>query len=76
MLLASLERARWVERAPDKTYRLGDGLLSVVDAMRTRFPLLGAGEAVLRQLSEELGCPCVLTRIHAHIILVVATSRR
>jgi DNA-binding IclR family transcriptional regulator len=75
VLLASLERARWVERAPDKTYRLGDGLLSVVDAMRARFPLLGAGEAVLRQLSDELGCACVLTRIHASHILVVAASR-
>jgi DNA-binding IclR family transcriptional regulator len=75
VLLASLERARWVERAPDKTYRLGDGMLSVVDAMRARFPLLGAGEAVLRQLSDELGCACVLTRIHAAHILVVAASR-
>jgi DNA-binding IclR family transcriptional regulator len=75
VLLASLERQRWVERAPDKTYRLGDGLLSVVDAMRSRFPLLGAGEAVLRQLSDELGCACVLTRIHASHILVVAASR-
>jgi DNA-binding IclR family transcriptional regulator len=75
VLLASLERARWVERAADKTYQLGDGLLSVVDAMRTRFPLLGAGEAVLRQLSEELGCACVLTRILTSHILVIATSR-
>jgi DNA-binding IclR family transcriptional regulator len=75
VLLASLQRSRWVERAPDKTYRLGAGLLSVVDAMRSRFPLLGAGEAVLRRLSEELGCACVLTRIHASHILVVAASR-
>jgi DNA-binding IclR family transcriptional regulator len=75
VLLASLERARWVERAPDKTYRLGDGLLSVVDGMRTRFPLLGAGEAILSQLADELGCACVLTRIHTSHILVVAASR-
>ena len=74
VLLASLERARWVERAPDKTYRLGDGLLSVVDAMRERFPLLGAGEAVLRRLADELGCACMLTRIHPSHILVVAAS--
>jgi DNA-binding IclR family transcriptional regulator len=75
VLLASLERARWVERAADKTYRLGEGLLAMVDAMRARFPLLGAGESVLRQLSDDLGCPCVLTRIHPSHILVVATSR-
>ena len=75
VLLASLERSRWVERAADKTYRLGEGLLSMVDAMRARFPLLGAGDAVLRRLSDELGCACVLTRIHASHILVVATSR-
>ncbi len=74
VLLASLERAQWVERARDKTYRLGSGLLSVVDAMRARFPLLGAGDTLLRRLSEELGCPCVLTRIHADHLLVVATS--
>jgi len=75
VLLASLERARWVERAADKTYRLGDGLLSLVDAMRTRFPLLGAGEEVLRHLSDQLGCPCVLTRIQRSHILVIAASR-
>ena len=76
VLLASLERARWVERAADKTYKLGDGLLSLCDAMRARFPLLGAGDAQLRRLSDELGCPCVLTRIHADHILVVAASGR
>ena len=74
VLLASLERAHWVERAPDKTYRLGAGLLSLCDAMRARFPLLGAGHVLLRRLSEELGCPCVLTRIHDDHILVVAAA--
>src|SRR2546422_1556470 len=76
VLLASLERARWVERARDKTYRLGAGLLSLVDAMRGRFPLLGAGDSLLRRLSQELGCPGVLTRIHAHHLLPVGTARR
>src|SRR5262245_65387795 len=71
VLLASLERARWVERAADN-YRLGAGLLSLCDAMRARFPLLGAGHALLRRLAEEVGCPFVLTRIHADHILVVA----
>lgn len=74
VLLASLERAQWVDRARDKTYRLGGGLLSVVDALRARFPLLGAGDTLLRRLSEELGCPCVLTRIHADHLLVVAAA--
>jgi DNA-binding IclR family transcriptional regulator len=75
VLLASLERARWVERAPDKTYRLGAGLLTIVDAMRARFPLLGAGDTLLRRLSEDLGCPCVLTRIHSdHLLAVAATG--
>src|SRR5262245_30151823 len=74
VLLASLERARWVERASDKTYRLGAGLLSLCDAMRARFPLLGAGHALLRRLSEELGCPCVLTLISENQILVVAAA--
>jgi DNA-binding IclR family transcriptional regulator len=74
VLLASLERARWVERAPDKTYRLGAGLLSIVDAMRARFPLLGAGDAVLRRLSQDLECACVLTRIQSDHILAVAAS--
>src|SRR5439155_22771039 len=72
VLLASLERAQWVERARDKTYRLGAGLLSVVDAMRARFPLLGAGDSLLRRLSEALGCPCVLTPIRADHLLVLA----
>jgi DNA-binding IclR family transcriptional regulator len=75
VLLASLERARWVERAADKTYRLGAGLLTMVDAMRARFPLLGSGEAVLRRLSDELACPCVLTQVHLDHILVVAATR-
>jgi DNA-binding IclR family transcriptional regulator len=75
VLLGSLARARWVERAADKTYRLGAGLLPLVDAMRARYPLLGPGEEVLRQLSDALGCACVLTRIDASHILVVAASR-
>jgi hypothetical protein len=65
VLLASLERAQWVERARDKTYRLGGGLLSVVDAMRARFPLLGAGDTLLRRLSEELGCRPARQAAHA-----------
>jgi DNA-binding IclR family transcriptional regulator len=74
VLLGSLERAQWVERAGDKTYRLGPGLLSVVDALRLRFPLLGAGDTLLRQLAAELASPCVLTRIHADHLLAVASA--
>jgi DNA-binding IclR family transcriptional regulator len=74
VLLASLSRARWVERGGDKTYRLGPGLLPLVDALRLRYPLLGAGDTILRRLSEELGCPCMLTRIHVDHILVIAAT--
>src|SRR5262249_26018919 len=73
VLLASLERARWVERAADN-YRLGAGLLSLCDAMRARFPLLGAGHALLRRLAQGGGCPRALTRLHPDHLLVVPAS--
>jgi DNA-binding IclR family transcriptional regulator len=71
-LLAALDSADYVERAADKTYRLGPGLLPLVQAMQARFPLLGAAHEELRRLSADLSCGATLTRIAADHLRVVA----
>jgi DNA-binding IclR family transcriptional regulator len=62
-LLLALESADYVERSPDKTYRLGPGMLPLAQALQSRFPLLGAAHDELGQLCAELGCGATLTRI-------------
>lgn len=76
-LLGALHAARYVERAGDKTYRLGPGLLPLAEAAVERFPLLGAGHEELRGLSRELACGVTLTRIaddHLQVVAAVGTD--
>lgn len=72
-LLATLEAADYVERSPDKTYRLGPGLLGVAGAVHDRFPLLGAGHDELQGLAHDLACGVTLTCIGTDHLRVVAT---
>lgn len=73
-LLGALQAAHYVERDPDKAYRLGPGLLPLAEAALDRFPLLGAGHDELGQLSQELSCGVTLTRIADDHLQVVAAA--
>ncbi|KRA31305.1 MULTISPECIES: MarR family transcriptional regulator [unclassified Nocardioides] len=63
LVLNELAVAGWVERRPDKSYVLGPGILPVVDGLRSRYPLLGAGHEVIRALRAESGFGTSLTEI-------------
>ena len=74
-LLAALDGADYVERFPDKTYRLGSGLLPLAQALHARFPLLGAAHEELSRLCANLRCGATLTRISGdHLRVVVAVG--
>jgi DNA-binding IclR family transcriptional regulator len=74
-LLLALESADYVERFPDKTYRLGPGMLPLAQALHSRFPLLGAGHEELGGLCAELECGATLTRIGAdHVQVMIAVG--
>jgi DNA-binding IclR family transcriptional regulator len=74
-LLLALESADYVERHPDKTYRLGPGMLPLAQALHSRFPLLGAAHEELGALCAELECGATLTRIDAdHVQVMIAVG--
>jgi len=74
-LLLALESADYVERYPDKTYRLGPGMLPLAQALHSRFPLLGAAHEELGTLCAELECGATLTRIDAdHVQVMIAVG--
>jgi DNA-binding IclR family transcriptional regulator len=76
-LLLALESADYVERFPDKTYRLGPGMLPLAQALHSRFPLLGAAHEELGQLCAELQCGATLTRIgteHVRVMIAVGAD--
>lgn len=73
-ILAALDSAAYVERQADKSYRLGPGLLRLVDGLRRRYPLLGAADVELERLAGELGCGVTLARVSADSIEVILTA--
>jgi len=77
-VLAALDRAGYVERAADKTYRLGSGLLPLAAGALQRFPLAGA-RTELDRLSADVGCGVTLTGIaddHLFVMLAVGAKDR
>lgn len=74
-LLGALAMSDYVERASDRTYRLGPGLLPLAEAVEERFPLLGRGRDELRRLAADVNCGITLTRIlDDHLRVVSAVS--
>lgn len=63
LVLAELERDRWVTRYDDRRYALGSGLFGVVHGLRDQFPLLDRGRDVLTFLHQRLGAGCSMSRI-------------
>jgi DNA-binding IclR family transcriptional regulator len=76
-ILAALDAAGYVERSPDKSYRLGPGLLPLVTAVQRRFPLSGVAEGELERLSATVRCGVTLDRLASdHVAVLYAVGSR
>lgn len=73
LILATFDELAYVERQPDKAYRLGVGVLRLLAGVQSRFPLLGAANDELVRLSTRFGCGCTLARINADDQEVILT---
>jgi DNA-binding IclR family transcriptional regulator len=73
-ILGALDAAGYAERQADKSYRLGPGLLRLVDGLRRRYPLLGAADVELGRLASELDCGVTLARITTDSLEVILTA--
>ena len=62
-ILAALHEAAYVERQPDKTYRLGHGLLRILGGLREQYPLLGIADEEVGRLAVATGAGANFTRI-------------
>lgn len=63
LILGTLREASYVERLPDRTYRLGFGLMRLLAGLGDRFPLLGAANEELARLAAAVDCGCTLARL-------------
>lgn len=63
LILATLREAHYVERLPDRSYRLGAGLMRLLPALQGRFPILATANDELAQLSATFGCGASLSRV-------------
>ena len=62
-ILTALHDSAYVERQPDKTYRLGRGLLRILGGLREQHPLLGFADEEVGRLAEQAGVGANFTRI-------------
>ena len=65
LILAALADAKYVERLPDRSYRLGVGLMRLLSSLERRFPILGVANEELAQLSAVSGCGASISRVGA-----------
>lgn len=74
LILMTLREMNYVERLPDRSFRLGFGLMRLVNGLKERFPLFGVADDVLNRLFEKLACGCALARIGASSQEVILTA--
>ena len=76
-ILDSLEQLQWVERADDRSYRPGPGLIPVANAVRGRLPVLRAADPLMRELVHRLGVEAAtLSRLDSGFLTLVETVHR
>lgn len=73
-ILTTLEQHGWVARRGTRLYALGDGVLSLAEAVRTRLPILRSAAAVLDELTERTGCRSTLSRADGDHLTVIAAA--
>ncbi|HEX7095367.1 MAG TPA: helix-turn-helix domain-containing protein [Acidimicrobiales bacterium] len=73
-ILATLEQRGWVTRHHARTYSLGDGLLSLAEAARSRLPILQPAASILERLTERTGYRATLSRADGEHLTIIAAS--
>lgn len=79
LILSTLREAHYVERLPDRSYRLGVGLMNLLTSLQGRFPILAAANEELAQLSATFGCSASLARTYSggqEVILTVGPTEQ
>lgn len=74
LILGELDAAGYVERRPDRSYRLGQGLIPLLEAARRRFPLMAEAQAVFEKLAADTGVSCSLTKLSVDRLEVLLTA--
>jgi DNA-binding IclR family transcriptional regulator len=76
LILTTLRELNYVERLPDRSHRLGFGVMRLLDGLQNRFPLLGAANDELTRLAKKFGCGCTLARLgdSQEVILTVGST--
>jgi DNA-binding IclR family transcriptional regulator len=75
-ILGALEHHGWVSRGPDRSYRVGAGLIPVASAILTRVPIADSARELLRKLSDATGLATSLSRVAADHTSVIASYGR
>lgn len=76
-VLDTLEQLRWVERAEDRGYQVGPGLIPVANAVRGRLPILHEADPLMRELVHRLDLAAVtLSRLDNGFLTLVETVHR
>lgn len=74
-ILASLEHAGWVQRGHDRTYRLGLGLLGIIEAVREVVPIVGPASLEVDGLAQRTGCGTSLALIGTDHLIFAHVAR-
>lgn len=70
LILAELERNEYIQRDSRRRFILSSGLLNLVHALRSRYPLLDIGRSVLEELHAVTKAPCLLVTIERDALVV------
>ncbi|WP_281426166.1 helix-turn-helix domain-containing protein [Mycobacterium spongiae] len=75
-ILAALDEQGWVVRLPDRTYRLGPGLIAIGERARPMLPHPDVVHDELDGLARRVGCAVGLSTVHGDQLIVVALAAR
>lgn len=75
-VLGALENHGWVDRGPDRSYRVGTALVPVAGAILTRVPIVDGARKLLRQLGDATGLAASLSRVASDHTSVIASYGR
>jgi len=74
LILMTLRDMNYVERLPDRSFRLGAGVMRLFNGLKERFPLFGVGNDEINRLFELFDCGSALARIGPSSQEVVLTA--
>lgn len=78
LILKTLREENYVERLDDRSYRLGFGVLRLLNGVARSFPILGIANDELNRLQAKFGFGCTLARIDAgrqEVVLTVGSTQ-